>query len=341
MKGYTGRYLRADLTGETWEVNDLPEAVARQFLGGYGLVAWTLYNEMPPDADPLGPDNVIAMWTGPVAGTPVPVSSRYALGARSPQTGFIGFGFAAGGIAAELKAAGFDGLVVKGRAERPVYLLVENGRLEIRDARHLWGKTTWETEEAIRAELADDRVRVAAIGPAGEKLVRMANITNDRNRQVGRSGMGAVMGSKNLKAIAIRGTCDVEVADLAGLMELCRDLYRRCRGPATEKYRVLGTAANVLVHNRLGCLPTNNFQKGTFDRAEEVSGERMLETVVKKTVACPACPIACDHINVIKEGPWAGAVSSMDYESLELLGPNCGVADLGAITKAVELCDTL
>ncbi len=341
MKGYAGKFLRVDLTEGTWSVDPLPEDVARKYIGGYGLVAWTLYNEVPADADPLGPENVLALWTGPVAGTPVPVSSRYALGARSPQTGFIGFGFAAGGIASELKAAGFDGIVVKGRADRPVYLYVNNGHAEIRDASYLAGKSTWDTEEGIRTELADDEIRVAAIGPAGEKMVRMANVTNDRNRQVGRSGMGAVMGSKNLKAIAIRGTGDIEVADLDGLMEFCKDLYKRCRGPLTEKYRVYGTPVNVLVHNRLGCLPTRNFQQGTFEHAEEVSGEKMLATVVKKTVACPACPIACDHVNVIDSGPYAGSVASMDYESLELLGPNCGVSDLGAITKAVELCDTL
>ncbi|WP_287153340.1 aldehyde ferredoxin oxidoreductase family protein [Candidatus Solincola tengchongensis] len=341
MKGYAGKYLRIDLgTGEI-KRERLPEEVARAFIGGYGLVAWTLYNEVPDGADPLSPENVLCLWTGPVAGTLVPVSSKYIVGARSPATGFIGFGIASGGVGSELKAAGWDGIVITGKASRPTYVLVQNDKVELRDASRLWGKTTWETEELIREELRDDEVRVSAIGPAGELLSCLANITNDRNRQVGRSGMGAVMGSKNLKAIAVRGTGNVEVAHLEELLEYCRDLYQRCRGPATEKYRILGTPANVLVHNRLGCLPSYNFQKGTFEQAEAVSGETMLKTMVKKIVACPACPIACDHINLVKEGPWAGTVASMDYESLELLGPNCGVADLNAITKAVELCDTL
>jgi len=341
MKGYTGKYLRVNLGNGEIKSEILGEDVARSFLGGYGLVAHTLYNEVPDGADPLSPQNVLCLWTGPVAGTPVPVSSKYIMGARSPATGFIGFGISSGGIGSELKAAGWDGLILTGRSEKPAYVFIQNGQVEIRDASHLWGKTTWQTEELIREELCDDEIRVSSIGPAGELTTCLANITNDRNRQVGRSGMGAIMGSKNLKAIAIRGTGNVEVAHLDELMEYCRDLYQRCRGPATEKYRVLGTSANVLVHNRLGCLPVNNFQKGTFDQAEAVSGETMLATMVKKIVACPSCPIACDHINEVKDGPWKGTVASVDYESLELLGPNCGVADLNAITKAVELCDTL
>jgi len=341
MKGYAGKFLRVDMTTGEIRTDTLSEETARKFLGGYGFVANTLYNEVPEGTDPLSPENVLCFWTGPVAGTPVPVSSKYIMGARSPATGFIGFGIASGGPASELKAAGWDGIVVTGKADSLKYLYVQNGQAELREAAYLKGKTTWETEEMIRSELSDEEIRVSSIGPAGELLSCLANVTNDRNRQVGRSGMGCVMGSKNLKAIAIRGTGSIEVAHLDELMELCSDLYKRCRGPATEKYRVLGTPANVLVHNRLGCLPTNNFQKGTFERAEECSGERMLETMVKKVMACPSCPIACDHINVVKEGRWAGAVSSVDYESLELLGPNCGVSDLGAITKAVELCDTL
>ncbi len=341
MKGYTGKFLRVDMTTGEVRADVLSEDVARRFVGGYGFVAHILYNEVPEGADALSPENVLCLWTGPVAGTTIPVSSKYIMGARSPATGFIGFGIASGGVGSELKAAGWDGIVIKGKAPALKYLYIQNGTAELKDATPYAGKTTWETEELIRQELCDDEVRVSSCGPAGELMTCLANVTNDRNRQVGRSGMGAVMGSKNLKAIAVRGTGSVEVANLDELVEFCRDLYKRCRGPATEKYRHYGTPVNVLIHNRLGCLPTNNFQRGTFDHAEMVSGERMFETLVKKVVACPSCPIACDHINVVKDGPWAGTVSSVDYESLELLGPNCGVDDLNAITKAVELCDTL
>lgn len=341
MKGYAGKFLRVNLSTGEVTVERLAEETARAFVGGYGFVAKTLYDEVPEGTDPLSPENVLCLWNGPVAGTLIPVSSKYIMGARSPATGFIGFGIASGGIGSELKAAGWDGIVISGKSPSLRYLYIQGENVELRDASGLRGKTTWETEELIREELSDDEVRVSAIGPAGELMTCLANITNDRNRQVGRSGMGAVMGSKNLKAIAIRGTGPVEVPDLDELVEFCRDLYKRCRGPATEKYRLFGTPVNVLVHNRLGCLPTDNFQRGTFDHAEDVSGERMLETMVKKIVACPSCPIGCDHINVVQDGPWKGTVASVDYESLELLGPNCGVSDLNAITKAVELCDTL
>jgi aldehyde:ferredoxin oxidoreductase len=341
MKGLTGKYVKIDLTEGTACVEGLPEQVARDFIGGYGLAAWTLYNEVPAGADPLGPDNVLALWVGPSAGTSMPASSKYLVAAKSPLTGFIGFGISSGGIGQELRAAGYDGIVVKGRAENPVYILVDDDLVRIKDARGLWGKTTWETEDALRRLLADDKLRVAAIGPAGEKLSRMANITNDRNRQVGRSGMGAIMGSKNLKAIAIRGTKSVETYDPQGLWDLTQEMHVRCQGPLTEKYRHYGTPVNVLVHNKLGCLPTRNFQQGTFERAADVSGEKMLATHVKKVTACPACPIGCDHVTVAQGGQWKGTAASMDYESLELLGPNCGVADLDALTKAVELCDTL
>jgi len=341
MKGYAGKFARVDLTTGNIKTETLSEQVARDYIGGLGFCAWTLYNELKPKVDPLGPDNVLCLWSGAVAGTVVPVSSKYLIGAKSPLTNAIGFGISSGGVGAELKSAGWDGLVVTGASEKPVYILIDDDRIEVRDASRLWGKTTWETEELIRKELNDSTVRVASIGPSGEKKVLIANITNDRNRQVGRTGMGAVMGSKMLKAIAVRGTGDVEVADLKGLVEFCRDLNERCQGPKTEKYRKYGTPANILIHNNLGCLPTNNFQKGTFDRAEDVSGETMLRTHVKKIAACSACPIACDHLNEVTEGKWKGTVASMDYESLELLGPCCGVSDLNAITKAVQLCDEL
>ena len=341
MKGMTGKYLKVDLTEGTVVVADLPEDVAKDYIGGYGLAAWTLYNEVPAGADPLGPDNVICMWVGPCAGTVTPASSKYLVAAKSALTGFIGFGISSGGIGQELRAAGYDGIVVKGKADRPVYIFIDDDTVSIKDAGFVWGKTTWETEDLIRGRHSDEKLRVAAIGPAGEKLVRIANITNDRNRQVGRTGMGAVMGSKNLKAIAIRGTKSVEVADPQGLWDLAREMHTRSMGKATEKYRRYGTPVNVLVHNKLGCLPTRNFQQGTFEGADAVSGERMLATHVKKVTACPACPIGCDHINICQDGPWKGTAASMDYESLELLGPNCGVDDLDALTKAVELCDTL
>ena len=341
MKGYAGKYLVVDLTSGKVKVESLREDTAVSFIGGYGFGARTLYDYVPAGVDPLSPENVLAWWTGPLAGTIAPTASKYAVFARSPLTNFFGFGISSGGFAHELKSAGWDGIIFTGRSTRPVYFFVDDDHYEVRDASRLWGKTTWETEEMIKEELGDDRIRVASIGPAGEILVRIANITNDRNRQVGRTGMGAVMGSKMLKAVAVRGTRTVEVADPDGLFKLSMELNEKCQGPKTEKYRIYGTPANVLVHQKLGCLPSYNFQRGTFEYAEEVSGERMLQTHVRKIVACTNCPIACDHVNEVKEGPYRGAVASVDYESLNMLGPCCGVRDLNAITKAVQICDTM
>lgn len=342
MKGYAGKYLIVDLTRGKTSTGRIDESMALNYIGGYGFGARTLYDMLPNPAqvDPLSPENVLVWWTGPLAGTLSAAGNKYSVFAKSPLTGIFGFGISSGLFASEFKSAGWDGIVFTGRAEKPVYLMVDDDSVELKDASQLWGRTTWETEEMIKEELGDESFTVASIGPAGEKMVKLANITNERNRQVGRCGMGAVMGSKNLKAVAIRGTKDVEVADIEGLVRFVADLNERCQGPATEKYRIYGTPANVLVHNKLGCLPSYNFQRGTFEYAEEVSGETMLKTHVKKIVACAGCPIACDHVNQAREH-YSGTVSSVDYESLALLGPNCGIRSLDFITKAVEICDTL
>ncbi len=340
MKGYAGKYLMVDLTRGKTAVGRVEEAFALNYIGGYGFGARMLYDMMPKPAevDPFSPDNVLIWWAGPLAGTISTAGNKYAVFAKSPLTGIFGFGIASGLFASECKSAGWDGVVFTGRSEKPVYLMVDDENAELRNASKIWGRTTWETEEMIKEELGDESFTVASIGPAGERMVRLANITNERNRQVGRCGMGAVMGSKNLKAVTFRGTRDVKVADIEGLVRFIADLNERCQGPATEKYRVYGTPANILVHNKLGCLPSYNFQRGTFEYAEDVSGETMSETHVKKIVACAGCPIACDHVNQARE---SASTSSVDYESLALLGPDCGIRSLDTITKAIEICDTL
>jgi len=341
MKGYTGKYLKVNLSTGVVGQDPLQEGMAADYIGGLGFGARTLLDMVPKGTEPFSPENVLAWWLGPVAGTILPTSSKFGVFALSPLTGIFGFGICSGGFANELKSAGWDGIIVTGRSSKPVYLFVDDGNAELRDATRYWGKTTWETEDLIKEDMGDSAIRVAAMGPASERLVRLGNITTDKNRQVGRSGMGAVMGSKNLKAVAVRGTGDVEVANLDELTKLAADINERCQGPKTEKYRVYGTPANILVHNRIGCLPTRNFQSGTFENAEEVSGEHMYKTHVKKILACTNCPIACDHVNEVKDGPYAGTVASVDYESLGQLGPLCGVSDLNAITKAVAVCDEL
>lgn len=340
MKGYAGQYIDIDLTKRKTEIKKLPQTWCDQFIGGIGFGIKVAWDNIPKGTDALSPENVISFWTGPFAGTLVPVSSKYCAVAKSPLTNTIGYGISSGYFGAELKRAGFDGIVIRGRSDKLVYVFIDDDSIIIRDAAHLSGKTTWETEDIIKEELDDDSIRVASIGPAGEKLVRFSCITNAKNRHVGRNGMGTVMGSKNLKAIAVRGSNGVTVHNLKQLLQEVKPLYKACRGPKMY-YGKEGTPIKVMIHQKRGCLATNNFQKMTFADAEKVSGETMLKTKVKKIIACEMCAVACDHVNVVEEGEYKGTYSSIDFESLWALGPCCGVSSLDAITKAVQLCDTL
>jgi aldehyde:ferredoxin oxidoreductase len=339
MFGYTGNMLYVDLSIGRSKIERGNEALYKKYLGGVGLATRLLYDLTPPKLDPLSPDNVLVFALGAFAGTTVPTGSKHGIAAKSPLTGFIGDSLASSFWSQALRRAGYDVVVVKGRAEKPVYLFIDDNIVQFRDAKHLWGKGCLETDSLIKEEIGDEIVSVSAIGPAGENLVRFACITNDRTRQAGRTGLGAVMGSKNLKAIAVRGTKAVQVAKLDEVMELCLDLYEKCQGTATEKYRILGTPSNVLVLNRLAALPTKNWQQATFEAAEKVSGEYMLEHYVSRIAACSSCPIACEHICTVKEGPYAGSVAPIDYESLYALGPDCYIDYFPAIIKAAELCD--
>jgi len=339
LKGYSGRFLDIDLSSQEITVKELDEKIQKQYIGGYGFITKTLL-EITKGTNPLSPKNIICFWLGPFAGSIVPTPSKYSVGAKSPLTGLIGFGISSGYFGAELRRAGWDGIVFRGKADRLSYVFIDDNAVKIVPCEEMAGMTTWDTEDLIKKKYSDETVRVASIGISGEKQNRMACITNARNRQVGRSGMGAVMGSKNLKAVAVRGTGSIEVHDLKGLVKFSAELNKRCQGPATEKYRVYGTPANVLVHQKLGCLPTRNFQEATYEHADDVSGQTMLKREVKKLLACEGCAVACDHFNIVDKGPYKGAGASVDYESLWGFGPNCGINNIDAITKAVELCDT-
>lgn len=339
MYSYTGRVLHVDLTSRQTAVQTVEPEFLKRYLGGVGLATRLLFDNTRPGVDPLGPENAIVFAASAFGGTVVPVGTKHGVATKSPLTGFVGDSLASSYWSHTLKRAGYDAVVIKGRAERPTYLFVDDEVVQFRDASHLLGKGCFETEEAIRAELGDEAVRVSAIGPAGESLVRFACIGNDRGRQAGRTGPGAVMGAKNLKAFAIRGTKPVRVADPAGLTAAARDLIKAAQGTATEKYRVLGTVANVLVLNRIAALPVRNFQQTTFESADAVSGEYMYSHHRERAVACSGCAIACEQIASVKDGPYAGARTSIDYESLYALGPNCGVDYFPAVIKAAELCD--
>lgn len=340
MHGYTGQILYVNLSNGKTKTETLSEEFAKKYIGGTGFGIKMLLDNQKPGIDPFDPENPLIFVTGPFAGTMAPTTGKYGVFAKSPQSNLLGEGYSTGFFGPELKRAGYDIVVIKGKSEKPAYLWIDDDSIQILDAKHLWGKTTWETETAIREELGDFYIRVATIGPAGENLVKIGCIINDHWRAIGRTGLGAVMGSKNLKAIAVRGTNDMTVADPEGLREHCLELYEEMsHGPNTVKYRTLGTPANVLKLNAAGALPTRNMQSATFEGAETVSGEFLNEHFIVKIQGCEACPMRCEHVAVVPEGPWKGTTARMEYEPLMALGPFCGVDRLEGIIKAKEICD--
>ena len=339
LYGYNGRALLVDLTHRTRQWQMLDADVLRRFIGGTGLGAYLLYEHCPPGVEPLSPDNPLIFVTSPLVGSRLTTSSKFAVLTKSPLTGFIGDSLSSSFMATELKKTGCDALIITGRSEYPCLLSIDDGDVEFLDASYLMGLSTSETERAVKERLGHRR-RVACIGPAGENLVKFASITNDGGRQAARTGPGAVMGAKNLKAIAVKGTQSVPVYNHDALNEIGSDLTRRSLGPATEKYRTLGTMANVSVFNSLGTLPTHNFQQSTFDGAEGVSAEQFHESNFVKNAHCANCTIGCEKILVTSDNG-KKATGRMEYESAFALGPLVGVADGNTVIRASTLCDEL
>lgn len=340
--GYTGKILRVDLTNRKIDVETRDDEFYRKYLGGRGMVAYYLLNELSRHVDPLGPENVLIFAAGPLTGAAVSGQGRNGAGARSPLTD--GFGNAEGGgyWGAELKRAGFDGIVVAGAADRPLYLWIHDGQAELRDASHLWGKMSGETEDALRAELNDRAIRTAIIGPAGEKRVRFAAIVNDRSHFVGRNGLGAVMGSKNLKAIAVRaapGKGRMEVASPAGVQNLARWMGQHL--DLVAGLHEHGTARILRSLSKGGGLPSYNFRDGHFDGNEKITGQTMSATILVKQETCYACAVRCKRVVSVADSPY-GSVDPLyggpEYETLATFGSLEGNDDLIAIAKANELC---
>ena len=337
MFGYHGRALVVDLTSQESRWEPLDENVLRRFIGGIGLGTYLLYEHCPPRVEPLDPANPLIFVCSPLVGSRLTTSSKFAVVTKSPLTGFIGDSLSSSFLATEIKRMGCDAVIITGKSAFPTLLHLNDGAVDFLDATELLGLSTTETEAAVKERLGR-RTRVASIGPAGERLVRFASIANDGGRQAGRTGPGAVMGSKNLKAIAVRGTDPAPVFDPDALNEIGRDLSRRSLGPATEKYRTLGTLANVSVFNRLGTLPTRNFQQSTFDEAEDVSGEEFHETHFVKNAHCANCTIGCEKIVVTTDGG-PEAKGRMEYESAFALGPLVGLGNSNAVIRASQFCD--
>lgn len=340
INGYTGKILKVDLSTGSIEVEEPPESLYRRYLGGNGFIGYYLLKEMPKGADPLGPDNLLIFAGGALTGIPVAGSGRNAVGGKSPLTGGYGEADVGGFFGAEMRRAGFDAVVIRGQAPSPVYLWLHDGQAEIRPAAHLWGMKTRECQEAIRAELGDKQIRLAMIGPGGEKLVRFACIINDLKHAAGRTGLGAVMGAKRLKAVAARGRTAVPVADEEGVRELARWMRDHWR-EKSERMHDLGTSGGLLDLNQSGALPTRNFQDGQFAGADKISGEAMRDTILIDRGGCYACPLRCKRVVEVKDEEYQvdPAYGGPEYETIGSFGSNCGVDDLRAIAKANELCN--
>lgn len=353
MSGWTGKLLRVDLTQGTSSVEDIPRPWLTDYVGGRGLGDRYLYEELDPNVDPLSPENKLIFATGPLTGTPVPCGARYMVITKGALTGAITTSNSGGHWGPELKFAGYDLLILEGRAPTPSYLFIYDDHVEVRDAAAYWGRGVFDTEDGLRSELGIPSLRVASIGPAGENLVRFACIMNDKHRAAGRSGVGTVMGSKNLKAIAVRGTGGVPIANPQAFMQAVWEMRAAMQdNPGRKSFTELGTAATIDMTQAFGGLPTRNFNEGQFDEYENLNGNTIRDTRLVANKACFACTIACGRVTrldgaadkyMVNMHPrnWRTAGEGPEYETAWALGADTGVGDLDAVLKANWLCNDL
>jgi aldehyde:ferredoxin oxidoreductase len=335
---YTGKILRVDLSTGEVATEPLNEAWARDYIGGKGLVFRYLYDELPAGTDPLSPANVVVLFPGALAGTIVATTARTAVGTRSPATGTILDSYVGGGLGAMLKYAGWDGIILTGKAARPVYLYVEDDRVEIRAAADLWGRTIWEAETLLEEKAGPGRLVTLTTGPAGENLVPFACLTSEAYRQCGRGGLGAVFGSKNLKSIAVRGTGAVRVPDIKAFLETYQGLMTGSLLTETNLWaNTDGTPILVNLTNAAGLFPTRGFTQGEFDGKDGINTDAVKAALVRKR-ACTNCPLACGRLTRSRSGE---LVEGPEYETLGLGGGNCGIGDLDALISFNRLCDNL
>lgn len=340
--GYCGKILHVDLTTGSFEVETPDDAFYRKYMGGSAMGVYYVLRLVPKGADPLGPENVLAVFTSVTTGAPISGQSRINANAKSPISGAIGDSQAGGFFPAEFKFAGFDGVVIKGRSAKPLYLLIRDGKPELRDAARLMGKKTAEVDAMLQEELGDKKIEVMQCGPAAERGVLFSSLVNMSNRQNGRTGMGLVMASKNLKAIVVRGTRKVEMADAATVQTIHKTGPKEVlNNPDMDSLAKYGTAGVVNPQNLYGTLPTFNYNEGQFAGAEMISGEKMAETILKKRETCYACVVRCKRVVEIKDGAYRAdpVYGGPEYESIGTLGSYCGVSDLAAIAHANQICN--
>jgi len=339
--GYNGKILHVDLTKGELTVEEPNEAFYRKYLGGSAMGMHYILRDMPKGADPLGPENVLTLMTGVTTGAPISGQSRLNANAKSPISGGIGDSQSGGFFPAELKFAGFDGIVIKGKSPKPVYLAIIDGKYELRDAAHLMGKKSGEVDDIIHGEV-DSKAEILQHGMGAENGVLFSTIVSMSNRHNGRTGMGLVLASKNLKAVVVRGTGKVQVADQKALTALNRI------GPKAipengdmDGLAKFGTAVVVLFNNTIGSLPTFNYNEGQFESCEPISGEKMAETVLKERDTCYACIVKCKRVVEIQDGPYKvdPRYGGAEYETLGTFGSYCGVSDLAAVNLANQICN--
>lgn len=340
-KGYTRRLLRVDLSRGSITVEEISNSMLLKYIGGAGLASRMLYDELEPGIDPLSHRNKVMLLAGPLAGTIAPTGSRVGAYTKSPLTGGFFHASAGGSFGAELKFAGYDGVVFEGGSRTPVYLFIHNDRVELRDAGHLWGEMTYRTHELLKNDIGDEAAQIAVIGPAGERLVRFANVIVG-GRALGRGGIGAVLGSKMLKGIAVRGTKSIAVADMEATLRKTHELLNIMRAnPSTGQVLPhFGTPVLVNANNSLGVLGSRNWQREVFEGAEGLSAETMRQKIVVRDKACFACPIRCGKYSVVADGPYSGyTVEGPEYENIFALGSLCGNDSIEIVAAAERECD--
>ncbi len=339
--GYTRKYLKIDLTNARIIECSLDLDLAKQYIGGKGLGAKILYDNMSARISPLSPDNILLFMTGPLTGTTIQTSGRWCIVTKSPHTGLFTDSHIGGKFGYKLKLAGFDFIQIQGKAESPSYIQISDERVSIHPADMLWRKGTFETERTLKARHKESEV--LSIGPAGENLVTYACASTDKTHIAGRGGIGAIMGSKNLKAVVVNGRKSIELADQKTFNALVKEFNKKVlANPAVQYRHEIGTAMWVKMSNEGGFLPTRNFKSGVFEGSNKISGERMRDEFVIGHTACYMCGIACGKRTRFKKGKYAGLeVDGPEYETIALLGSNCGIDDLGAIAKSSQLCDDL
>lgn len=341
LPGYHGRCLKVNLSSRSSDVIEIPTNVLKDFVGGSGLGTWLLLRHCPDGVDPLAPESPLIFAFSPLVGSPLTTSAKFAVLSKSPLTQRINDSLSSSGFAIAGKKCGYDAIMIVGATDSPTCIAVEDSTVRFEDAADVWGSSSQHAEQILGERLGKG-FRVASIGPAGEKLVRYATVSHD-GRHAGRGGLGAVMGSKMLKALAVRGTQQTPFAFPEELVAYSREVSRKSFGPATEKYRELGTVSNLLTFNRLGTLPTRNFQAGSFEDAEQLSPEVMSQTHERTRESCVACTIGCEHIfhSTGRTDSKDSVGVRMEYENLFALGPLCGVSDSNVVLEASHLCDEL